>query len=198
LPSQINLSPRDAQGSVETSATLPTISCIVLFGSLFKRCSLTRGATLNAPRYRKEQIKVLKKEHYKMSVPNQTSAPDALKGGNNFVDERRGNEHVSQVFPLSGHNGVEAQNDQPASTVQPNLKNGAASRPPESVSGMNAGAGREFTAKRVDQVDVSDFERHMPADKVGDVAKASNRQAAEGQGGPRASMGQFPNGKECR
>jgi len=130
-----------------------------------------------------------------MSVPMmQDSAPDALKGGNNFVDQRRGNE-ASQRFPLTGAKGKQVDNDVPASTVQPNLKNGAASRPPESVSGMNAGAGREFTAKRVDQVDVNDFGRHMPADKLGDVAKASNRQAAEGQGGPRSPRGQFPNGR---
>lgn len=124
-------------------------------------------------------------------IKTQDSAPGSLSGGSNFVD-RRGNE-FNQKMAFSGAKGVEAQNDQPASAVQPNLKNGAASRPSESVSGMNAGAGREFTAKRVDQVDVSDFGRHMPADKQGDVAKASLIEA--GGHGPRRPAGQFPNGR---
>lgn len=129
-----------------------------------------------------------------MAIPIQNSAPDALKGGDNFVDQRRGNEY-NQQFPLTGAKAVEVNNDQPATKIKPNLANGAASRPSESVSGLNAGAGREFTAKRVDQVDVNDFGRHMPADKQGDVAKSSLHQAAEGQGGPRSSTGQFPNGR---
>jgi hypothetical protein len=129
-----------------------------------------------------------------MAIPIQNSAPGSLKGGDNFVDQRRGNEY-NQQFPLTGAKAVEVNNDQPATTIKPNLSNGAASRPSESVSGLNAGAGREFTAKRVDQVDVNDFGRHMPADKQGDVAKSSLHQAAEGQGGPRSSTGQFPNGR---
>jgi hypothetical protein len=37
--------------------------------------------------------------------------------------------------------------------------------------------------------------RTAPAGKQSDVAKDSLTQAAEGQGGPRSSFGQFPNGR---
>lgn len=123
----------------------------------------------------------------------QTTAPDQLQGGDHFV-ERRGNE-ASQVFPLTGKPGSPINNDQAASTVSPNTANGAASRPKESVSGMNAGSGRAIDVKRVDRrtIEGSTPGDHRAPSK--DVAKASLTQAAEGQGGPRSSTGQFPNGR---
>lgn len=129
--------------------------------------------------------------------PIQTTSLNELKGGQRPLvsDDRRGNEHVSQVFPLTGRPGKQVDNDQVASTVSPNNANGAASRPSASVSGMNAGSGRGITVTPVDRRTI---EGSTPGDSrrnPGDVAKGSLHQAAEGQGGPRTSSGQFPNGR---
>jgi len=128
-----------------------------------------------------------------MSVPMmQDSAPDALKGGNRFIDERRGNE-ASQAFPLTGAKGTkQVDNDQPASSVSPNSAAGAASRTPEDVSGMNAGSGRAINVKLVDanHLEGSNKGDHRTPDK--DTAKASLAKAAD-NGGPRKRVGQFAN-----
>jgi hypothetical protein len=131
-----------------------------------------------------------------MSVPIQTTSLNELKGGQKPLtsDDRRGNEHCSQVFPLTGRPGTEVNNDQPASAVKPNLENGAGSRPPESVSGLNAGSGRGIAVKPVDRRTI---QGSTPGDfraPSKDTAKSSLTQAAEGQGGPRSSRNQFPNG----
>ena len=132
-----------------------------------------------------------------MSVPIQTTSLDEIAGGQRPLTppagDRRGNEH-NQVFPLTGRPGVEVNNDQPASTVKPNLANGAASRPAASVSGLNAGSGRGIT---VTPVGSRTIEGSTPGDhrcKPGDTAAASVQRAANGAG-PRGSAGQFPNGK---
>jgi hypothetical protein len=132
-----------------------------------------------------------------MSVPIQTTSLNELKGGQKPLtsDDRRGNEHVSQVFPLTGRPGTPVDNDQPARTISPNNANGAASRPSASVSGLNAGSGRAIAVKPVDRRTI---EGSTPGDSrrnPGDTAKSSLTQAAEGQGGPRSSRNQFPNGR---
>ena len=129
--------------------------------------------------------------------PIQDSAPGALAGGQRTLtpDERRGNE-FPQSFPLSGAKFVQVDNDQPASTVKPNNADGAASRPSESVSGMNAGSGRAINVRLVDQkVIAGSGGAGSDSRKSGDTAKDSLGRAANGQGGPRGPVGQFPNGK---
>ena len=129
--------------------------------------------------------------------PIQTTSLNELKGGQKPLtsDDRRGNEHCSQVFPLTGRPGTPVNNDVPASTIAPNNANGAASRPSASVSGLNAGAGRGIAVKPVGSrtIEGSTPGDHRAPSK--DTAKNSLHQAAEGQGGPRSSRGQFPNGR---
>jgi hypothetical protein len=137
-----------------------------------------------------------------MSVPIQKSAPDQLAGGQRLPlegsDEQynRAGYKGSQTFPLSGRSGVnvESSNGQ-QSPVAPNVANGAGSRPKESVSGMSVKGRAQENARRVDQVNVVDGQRHQVAGKQGDTAAASVREAAVGAGSPRAPRGQFPNGK---
>jgi hypothetical protein len=131
-----------------------------------------------------------------MSVPIQTTSLNELKGGQKPLtsDDRRGNEH-NQVFPLTGRLGKEVNNDQPASAVKPNLENGAASRPSASVSGLNAGSGRGISVKPVDRRTIQGSTAGDFRAPSKDTAKNSLHQAAEGQGGPRSSTGQFPNGR---
>jgi hypothetical protein len=130
--------------------------------------------------------------------PIQTTSLDEIAGGQRPLTppagDRRGNEH-NQVFPLTGRPGTPVNNDQPARTVSPNNANGAASRPSASVSGLNAGAGRGIVVKPVDckTITGSTPGDHRAPSK--DTAKNSLHQAAEGQGGPRSSRGQFPNGR---
>jgi hypothetical protein len=128
-----------------------------------------------------------------MSVPIQTSAPGELHGGDNF-ESRRGNE-ASQTFPLTGAKSVQVDNDQPAQLCKPNLENGAASRPAGDVSGLNAGSGRGIAVRPVDSRTIQGSTPGDHRAPSSDVAKGSLHQAAEGQGGPRAVTGQFPNGK---
>jgi hypothetical protein len=126
----------------------------------------------------------------------QTTSLDELAGGQRPLTppaDRRGNEYP-QSFPLTGAKAVEVNNDQAASVVRPNIANGAGSRPSESVSGLNAGNGRAINVKPVDRRTI---EGSTPGDfrKSGDTAKDSILRAANGQGGPRSPVGQFPNGK---
>jgi hypothetical protein len=135
--------------------------------------------------------------------PIQKSSPDELAGGQKPLTSYENTDEQwsrcgfkgTQRFPLTGAKFTEVNNDVPASLVSPNNANGAASRDAGDVSGMNVGAGRAGIAVRVDQVNVNDFKAHQVADKKGDVAKDSLTQAAVGQGGPRSSTGQFPNGR---
>jgi len=136
-----------------------------------------------------------------MSVPIQKSAPDQLSGGQRLPlegsDEQysRAGYKGSQVFPNTSRKGAEVNNDVAASTISPNTANGAGSRPPENVSGLNAGSGRAIAVKPVDSRTI---EGSSPGDHrapSSDTAKSSLHQAAEGQGGPRSSTGQFPNGR---
>jgi len=48
-----------------------------------------------------------------MSVPIQTTSLNELKGGQKPLtsDDRRGNEHCSQVFPLTGGPGTPVNDD---------------------------------------------------------------------------------------
>jgi hypothetical protein len=126
----------------------------------------------------------------------QTTAPDQLAGGQAPLTppERRGNE-FPQSFPLTGRPGVQVDNDQPASTVSPNNANGAGSRPSANVSGLNAGAGRGIAVKPVDRRTIQGSTPGDSRTPSADTAKSSLHQAAEGQGGPRSSTGQFPNGR---
>ena len=135
-----------------------------------------------------------------MSVPIQKSAPDQLAGGVQLPLEGsqeqydRAGYKGSQTFPLSGRSGVnvESSNGQ-QSPVAPNVANGAGSRPKESVSGMSVTGREQQNARRVDQVNVVDSQRHQVAGKQGDTAAASLREA--GGHGPRKPAGQFPNGR---
>lgn len=127
-----------------------------------------------------------------MSIPIQDSAPGQLAGGQAPLTERRGNES-NQNMAFSGAKGtVQVDNDQPARTISPNVANGAGSRTPEDVSGMNAGSGRAINIRPVDRRTI---EGSTPGDfrsKPGDVAGPSLNRAAD-NGGPRAGMNQFPN-----
>jgi hypothetical protein len=129
--------------------------------------------------------------------PIQTTSLNELKGGQRPLvsDDRRGNEHASQVFPLTGRPGTQVDNDVHASTVSPNNANGAATRDKGDVSGMNVGYGRSVVARPVDARNIEGSFKGDTRCKPGDVAKGSLHQAAEGQGGPRSSAGQFPNGR---
>lgn len=133
--------------------------------------------------------------------PIQKSAPDPLSGGQKLPREGSQEQYDrcgfkgSQIFPITGRPGTPVNNDQAASTVSPNTANGAGSRPPENVSGLNAGSGRATSVKPVDSrtIEGSTPGDHRTASK--DTAASSLHQAAEGQGGPRSTRGQFPNGK---
>ncbi len=130
-----------------------------------------------------------------MSIPIQTSAPNQLAGGQAPLTppERRGNE-FPQSFPLTGARGTtQVDADLPARAIKPNLAAGAASRPVESVSGIDAGgAGRSISVKLVDanHLEGSNKGDHRTPDK--DTAKASLAKAVD-NGGPRARVGQFAN-----
>lgn len=132
-----------------------------------------------------------------MSIPIQTTSLDELAGGQRPLTpaaERRGNE-FPQNFPLTGRPGVQVDNDQASRTIAPNNENGAGTRPSGDVSGLNAGSGRAISVQHVDQRCI---EGSYPGDsrgKPGDTAKNSLHKATEGQGGPRSSTGQFPNGR---
>jgi hypothetical protein len=129
--------------------------------------------------------------------PIQTTALDELAGGQRSLTpppERRGNE-FPQNFPLSGRPGAQIDNDVQAVTVSPNNANGAASRPSESVSGLNAGSGRGITVKPVDCRTITGSTPGDHRTPSPDTAKSSLTQAAVGAGGPRARVGQFPNGR---
>ena len=126
--------------------------------------------------------------------PIQTTSLDELKGGQKPLvsDDRRGNEHCSQVFPLTGRPGKQVDNDQAASTVSPNNANGAASRPSGSVSGINAGSGRAISVQAVDSNNLQGSNKGDHRAPSKDTAKASLAKAAD-NGGPRQPSGQFAN-----
>jgi hypothetical protein len=123
--------------------------------------------------------------------PTQDSAPGQLSGGDNFVDQRRGNEY-NQQFPLTGAKAVEVNNDQAARTVKPDIAAGAGSRPPESVSGLNAGSGRAINVKCVDCKTIVGSHPGDHRAPSRDTAKESLGRAAD-NGGPRKRVGQFAN-----
>jgi hypothetical protein len=129
-----------------------------------------------------------------MSIPIQTSGPDQLAGGQAPLTppERRGNE-FPQSFPLTGAKGTtQVDNDVPASTVSPNLSNGAATRDKGDVSNMNVGYGRSVVARPVDARNIAGSFKGDTRCKPGDTAAASLAKAAD-NGGPRARVGQFAN-----
>jgi len=130
--------------------------------------------------------------------PIQKTSLNELAGGVRELTpstERRGNEHASQIFPLTGRPGVQVDNDVPASTVSPNLANGAATRDKGDVSNMNVGFGRSTVARPVDARNIEGSYKGDTRNKPGDTAKSSLTQAAVGAGSPREHVGQFPNGK---
>lgn len=133
--------------------------------------------------------------------PIQTSAPDQLAGGQRLPMEGSDEQYDrcgykgSQVFPLTGRPGKQVDNDQPASVVSPNVAAGAGSRPPESVSGLNAGDGRGISIKVVDSNNLQGSNKGDHRAPSSDTAKSSLTQAAQGANGPRNRAGQFPSGK---
>jgi hypothetical protein len=164
----------------------------------FSPCGAHRAGTSHQPgTTMKRANHKLRTEHYMSEFPIQTTSLDELKGGQRPLvsDDRRGNEHWSQVFPLTGRPGKQVDNDQPGSAVKPNDANGAGSRPPENVSGMNAGSGRAISVTPVDSNNLEGSNKGDHRSKPGDTAKSSLTQAAQGANGPRNHVGQFPNGK---
>jgi hypothetical protein len=133
--------------------------------------------------------------------PIQKSAPDQLAGGQKLPLEGSDEQYSrvgyrgTQEFPLTGRPGTPVNNDQAASTVSPNTANGAGSRPPENISGMNAGGGRAISVKPVDSNNLEGSNQGDHRAPSTDSAKASLQRAANGAGGPRGTAGQFPNGK---
>lgn len=133
-----------------------------------------------------------------MSVPIQKSAADQLPGGQKLPlegsDEQysRSGYRGTQVFPLTGRPGAEVNNDVAASTVSPNTANGAGSRPPENVSGLNAGSGRAISVQPVDARNIEGSYKGDTRRAPGDTAKSSLAKAAD-NGGPRQRVGQFAN-----
>lgn len=133
--------------------------------------------------------------------PIQKNAPDALPGGQRLPLENSEEQYSrcgykgSQIFPLTGKPGTPVNNDQQARAISPNDANGAASRAPENVSGLNAGAGRAIGVKVVDSNNLEGSNKGDHRSKPGDTAAASVQRAANGVGGPRGTAGQFPNGK---
>jgi hypothetical protein len=144
---------------------------------------------------------LIQESRTKMSVPIQKSAPDQLAGGQRLPVEGSDEQYNrcgykgSQVFPLTGRPGKQVDNDVAAATVSPNNEAGAASRTKEDVSGMNAGSGRSIAVTPVDRKTIQGSYPGDSRRSPGDTARAALHQAAEGQGGPRSSTGQFPNGK---
>lgn len=105
--------------------------------------------------------------------------------------ERHGNEYDTR-FPLSGRSGesVEASSGNNGQTASRNTANAG-----EAFASLNSGMcvrGRaQERAVRVDQVNVADGERHLPADRLGDIARKAVDKAAD-NGGPRRPVGQAP------
>lgn len=91
---------------------------------------------------------------------------------------------------------VEASSSNSDAKFSPNNEDGAASREPANVSGMSV-SGVAVSVKQTAHRAIEGS--NGPADfrKGGDTVKASLQSAAD-NGGPRAPMGQFPNGKNCK
>jgi hypothetical protein len=129
----------------------------------------------------------------------QTTSPNALAGGQQALaadaeQKSRCGFTGTQVFPLSGKTGVNVESSSSITTAK------TSPTPNNSPSDLNAGlqvTGRaNEPARHCDERVIegsggagSDFRVH------GDWAKASLERAANGTGGPRGPVGQFPNGR---
>jgi len=129
-----------------------------------------------------------------MKLRNQTTAPDQLAGGQSAISDdneqySRSAQTRSVVFPLSGKQGVNVEGSNPR-LASPTANN----RDAATVGGMAVGSPVSASAKPVDSKTI---QGSYPGDHRApsqDTAKASLFKAAD-NGGPRASVGQFPNGK---
>jgi hypothetical protein len=183
--------------SLPLRASMPGITFPRMAFRLFQHSRGAHRQGRSCPAGISERESKIKKEQNMSDFPIQTTSLDELAGGQRPLTpspDRRGNE-FPQSFPLTGRPGTEVNNDQPARTVSPNTANGAGSRPPESVSGLNAGAGRAIAVKN--RWLQNDFRQHSGRSQS-TVARLREIIVASGSGrtsGPRSSTGQFPNGR---